>query len=146
MATVTPGTAGVPPASFSYSYTDASGQFTGLTMPGNLTVSRTFDSLGRLASVTNQRNTGVPPVVFSSFAYTYDAADRRTQVDLVDGGRWEYSYDNAGQLTGGTRYGPKLDQQEGTLVQCAYQYDAMGNPTQRTEDAAVSPPSHDQRR
>ena len=137
MATVQ-GSTGVSPVTFSYSYSDASPQFTGLTMPGNLTVTRTFDTHGRLASVSNQRNTGVPPVVFSSFAYTYDASDRRTQVDLVDGGRWEYSYDAAGQLTGGTRYGPKLDQQEGTLVQCAYQYDPMGNPTQRGEDSGVS--------
>ena len=64
---------------------------------------------------------------------TTDDADRRTRIDLADGGRWEYTYDNAGQLTGGTRFGPKLDNTEGTLVQYAYQYDGVGQPRERSE-------------
>jgi len=59
-------------------------------------------------------------------------------VDLLGGGRWDYTYDSSGQLTGGTRSGPKFDTTEGTLVQYGYQYDPMGNPTQRTEDAGMS--------
>ena len=51
-----------------------------------------------------------------NFAYTLDNHDRRTRVDLADGaggpelverGRWEYTYDAAGQLIGGVRYGPR---------------------------------------
>jgi RHS repeat-associated protein len=116
-------------------------------MPGDVTTTKTYDPLGRLATVTNSGPGAAPASTISSFAYTVDAHDRRTRVDLADGaagpepvewGHWDYTYDAAGQLTGGTRYGPKLDQQEGTLVQYAYQYDAMGNPTHRSEDAGVS--------
>ena len=106
-------------------------------MPGQLSTTKAYDTLNRLASVENNVG-GAVPAAISSFSYTYDNSDRRTRVDLADGGRWDYIYDNAGQLTGGTRYGPKVDTTEGTLVQYAYQYDAMGNPTQRAEDSGVS--------
>ena len=122
---------------FTYSYDGASVFITGVAMPGQLSTTKTYDVLNRLVSVENTVGAAAP-AVFSSFTYTYDDSDRRTRVDLADGGRWDYTYDNAGQLTGGTRYGPELDTTEGTLVEYSYQYDAMGNPAQRAEDSGVS--------
>jgi len=119
---------------FTYTYDGPSRFITRLDMPNGLHTDKTWDSLNRLASVVNARNDDA----ISSFNITTDDADRRIRIDLADGGRWEYTYDNAGQLTGGTRYGPKLDNTEGTLVQYSYQYDAIGNPVQRSEDSGVS--------
>ena len=136
-----------PPGAFTYSYNGASSVVTTFTGPAGLTVSKTYDSLNRLASVVNQCSAGIPDCVVSGYQYTYDNSNRRTQVDLatpgVDtvqwtNGRWEYTYDTAGQLTGGTRYAPQLAGGEGTMVDYSYTYDPMGNPTQRTEDSGVS--------
>jgi len=84
---------------FTYTYDGASRFITRLDAPNGLYTEKTWDGLDRLASVVNAR----PNATISSFAVTTDDADRRTRIDLADGGRWEFSYDNAGQLTGGTR-------------------------------------------
>ena len=135
------------PGAFTYTYDGASSLITTLAGPADLTVTNTYDSLNRLVSVVNQCSGTIPGCVVSGFQYTYDASDRRTQVDLatpgVDtvqwtNGRWEYTYDSAGQLIGGTRYGPQLAGGEGTMVDYSYAYDPMGNPAQRTEDSGVS--------
>jgi RHS repeat-associated protein len=135
LATVAAGTAERPLGPFSYSYLAASTQVTSLAMPGGVTTTRTYDSLGRLATVSS----GTAERLLGSFSYTVDNHDRRTRVDLADGGRWEYTYDAAGQLVGGVRYGPRWpDATEQVLATYGYQYDPMGNPTQRSEDAGVS--------
>jgi YD repeat-containing protein len=134
LATVAAGTAERPLGPFSYSYLAASTQVTSLAMPGGVTTTRTYDSLGRLATVSS----GTAERLLGSFSYTVDNHDRRTRVDLADGGRWEYTYDAAGQLVGGVRYGPRWpDATEQVLATYGYQYDPMGNPTQRSEDAGV---------
>jgi RHS repeat-associated protein len=132
-------TAAPPAAVFTYSYLGASTQVASLAMPGGVTTARTYDTLGRLSTVVNSGPGAAPGSTVSSFGYTLDNHDRRTQAALADGGRWEYTYDATGQLVGGVRYAPRWpDGIEQVLATYGYQYDPMGNPTQRSEDAGVS--------
>ena len=126
------------PGTFAYSYAANSGTVAGISRPGDIATARTFDTLGRLTEVAHSRPGQAPAATIAGFAYTLDDHDRRTRIDLAHGGGWDYTYDNAGQVTGGTRTGTTVGQTAGTLVTYRYQYDAMGNPQQRTEDAGVS--------
>ena len=95
------------------------------------TVTRTFDKLGRLTQIQSDSVTAPD----EGFTYTYDAANQRTRVDLVDGTYWLYQYDSLGQVIGGKRYidlppaGP-----DGDILtpgeQFEYTFDHIGNRTQ----------------
>ncbi|MBX3410800.1 MAG: RHS repeat-associated core domain-containing protein [Phycisphaeraceae bacterium] len=94
-------------------------------------VTRAYDRLNRLTQIQSDSTAGPD----EEFTYTYNTANQRTRVDLLDGTYWLYEYDTLGQVTGGKRYidlppaGPDGD----VLVpgqQFEYAFDHIGNRTQ----------------
>ena len=84
-----------------------------------MTTSKQYDYLNRLSSVSSPSN---------AFAYSYNAANQRTQAALMDGSSWRYQYDALGQVTNGSK-----DWGDGTRVagqQFNYIFDTIGNRTQ----------------
>ena len=84
-----------------------------------MTTIKQYDYLNRLSSVSSPSN---------AFAYSYNAANQRTQAALMDGSSWRYQYDALGQVTSGNKYWA-----DGTLVagqQFDYAFDTIGNRTQ----------------
>jgi hypothetical protein len=71
MASVT--TPAVPNETFTYTYLGASSQVAGIAMPGSVTTVKSYDSLGRLDTVTNSVPGQAPASTVSSFDYTYDS-------------------------------------------------------------------------
>jgi YD repeat-containing protein len=82
---------------FAYSYLNRSRQVDTVSRGGQVVVDNSFDSLGRLTSKTNKKASGGATV--NSYTYTLDNADRRTKATFADGRYWDYTYDDAGQLT-----------------------------------------------
>ena len=105
----------------------------------SLKANRAYDGFNRL-NVSSNLNSGL--AVLSSFAYTHDAADRRTRVDQSeqsDRSYWMYAYDGLGQLTAGKKFFAG-----GVLAggaQFEYGYDQMGNRTSARNYAGPATPS-----
>ncbi len=90
-----------------------------------MTTTKQYDFLNRLAQISSQGGTGVPPVAYN---YNYNAANQRTQDRLADGSYWNYQYDALGQVTAGRKFWA-----DGTVVagqQFGYAFDTIGNRTQ----------------
>ena len=79
------------------------------------TTSYSYDLAGKLTRLTNRSSS----TVYADYQWTYDDADRITQLVSPDGTR-DYSYDNRGQLTGANNTNQPDE---------AYSYDANGNRT-----------------
>ncbi|MCB1237765.1 MAG: RHS repeat-associated core domain-containing protein, partial [Verrucomicrobiae bacterium] len=89
---------------------------------GDLTGTRTYDTLDRLQSIGYVRGGGQ---TVTSHAYTYDAAHRRTRADREDGSFWQYGYNDRNEVTAAAKHLPG-----GALLagwQQAFQYDNLGN-------------------
>jgi RHS repeat-associated protein len=102
----------------SYSY-DAASNRTGLTAPDGSTNTYQYDTLNRLATLTNS--------LTGQFGFGYDALSRRTQLTRPNGISTNYHYDPVSHLlsvlhqTGST-----------TLDGASYSYDYAGNRTSKT--------------
>ncbi|MEO0797481.1 MAG: hypothetical protein AAFX93_20195, partial [Verrucomicrobiota bacterium] len=64
------------------------------------TVSKQWDLLNRLTSVTNSDHAAA---TISSFVYAYNDANQRTRETHSTGEYWDYAYDDLGQLTGAVK-------------------------------------------
>ncbi|MCL2426587.1 MAG: DUF6531 domain-containing protein [Oscillospiraceae bacterium] len=88
-------------------------------MPDNIVTYRKADPLGRLESLTHQKNNEV----LDSFKYSYDPAGNITQIDKyrsgmdVDNGVFDYVYDKLGRLTEASNSNSSKQ----------YHYDSLGN-------------------
>jgi RHS repeat-associated protein len=89
----------------------------------------TYDGAGRLESLTHKDPDNNP---FASYGYTWDASDRITAIDFLDGTYDDedvtYTNDDAGQVIGADRSGSGVLQDEN------YDYDDNGNREEVTRD------------
>jgi hypothetical protein len=93
---------------------------------GRMTTTKQHDFLNRLSALASGGTGSTPPLI--SFAYTYNAANQRTQATLGDLSYWGCEYDAPGQVTSGRKYWS-----DGTPVagqQFEYGFDDIGNRTQ----------------
>jgi len=87
---------------------------------------RTYDPKGRLGEITTRRQSSSKSL--SSHAYSYNALNQRTQANLENGARWNFAYDDLGQVVEG-----KKRNAPGNLVpgrQFEYTFDTIGNRTE----------------
>ncbi len=83
----------------------------------------TYDPKGRLSEITTRQQSSSKPL--SSHAYSYNVLNQRTQASLENGARWNFAYDDLGQVTEG-----KKRNAAGNLVpgrQFEYTFDTIGN-------------------
>lgn len=105
-----------------YAYHPASGLLNTTTFTGGTQTSRSFDTLGRLQSIsTTTPSSGT----VAGYSYTYNGLSQRTQVTREDGSYWSYSYNDRGELISGKKYWP--DNTPAWGQQAEYDYDAIGN-------------------
>ncbi len=113
---------------------DKNGNRTGLTLPGNKTVTYTYDDVNRLETL-DLSTFGV-----STFDFSYDDANRLTNIVYPNGVTAAYTYDEGGRLTGLT-----YAKSGSAFIDRAYTYNALGQITKRTITAgleAVPPDTH----
>jgi RHS repeat-associated protein len=106
--------------------------WTNLSLGAALNTRRSFDGLNRLSEISNQPGAASP----ISFAYTVNAANQRTTNSLADGSRWQYQYNERGEVIAGKKYFS-----DGTAVQGAqfeYAFDTIGNRTSTKEGTATA--------
>ena len=120
-----------------YTY-DAAGRRATRALANGLTTSYTYDAAGQLLSVAVENQT---PATVLEHSYTYDnVGQRETRTERLGPlGPWtdEYSYDNAGQLTG-VDYGgahPYAGPGGGNLNLASYDFDEVGNRETETRNA-----------
>jgi len=96
-----------------------------MTVAGQPTLTYTYDNGNRLTRIDQAAgaiNNNVP----QSITFAYDAANRRTQMKLMNGQTVHYSYDDASQLTALT-----YKNADGTTIgDLTYSYDQVGQRTQ----------------
>jgi RHS repeat-associated protein len=82
-----------------------------------------YDLLNRLTVVSNvPSGSGQVPM---SYAYSYNDANQRVEVDLADASWWNYGYDSLGQVTSGKRFWSDASPVAGE--QLGYAFDNIGN-------------------
>ena len=107
---------------------DAGGLPVREVQPGGVTVTRTFDNLGRLTSVAG---TGGPAgTVAASKTFGYDLAGRRTSFS-APGGTVTLTRDDRGLLLSASRPGS-------TTVESSFTYDGAGRVLSRTDAAGTA--------
>lgn len=97
-----------------------------------LATTHSRDFLDRLVSIDSSTGAGA----VSSHAYTHDLLGRRTAAERQDGSRWDYAYDEDGQLLSASRQWPDAAPVAGQ--QFAYAYDGIGNRTAATVNGRES--------
>nr|WP_260408350.1 RHS repeat-associated core domain-containing protein [Planomonospora venezuelensis] len=99
---------------------DAAGNNVSTLQPGGVRIDRTFDHLGQ---ITKETGTGAA-VETPERSYTYDAAGRPSAI-----GDYGLEYNDRGLLTKLTK---------ATAQVATYNYDALGNPTQRVDPTGTA--------
>jgi RHS repeat-associated protein len=104
-----------------YAYYPTSGLLNTTTFTGGTNLARSYDSFGRLQSITTT------PAADSavSYTYTYNNLNQRTRVTREDGSYWSYNYNDRGELIFGKKYWS-----DNSLVyaqQNEYVFDNLGN-------------------
>ncbi|MET0650389.1 MAG: RHS repeat-associated core domain-containing protein [Pyrinomonadaceae bacterium] len=84
-----------------YAYFPSSGLLSTTTFTGGTQLGRTYDSLGRLQSLST---TTPASGTVASYTYAYNSLDQRTRATREDNSYWSYSYNDRGELTSGKRY------------------------------------------
>ncbi len=120
-------TSGVNNASYSYLANAPLVSQIAFTNNGSwrMTTSKQHDYLNRLSSV---RSVNAQSAVLSSFSYSYNDANQRTERREADGVYWRFGYDSLGQVTSGKKYWA-----DGIPVagqQFEYAFDDIGNRTE----------------
>jgi len=105
---------------------DKNGNRTGLTLPGNNTVTYTYDDANRLSTLN------LSAFSISAFSFSFDAAGNPTNITYPNGVTAAYTYDEGGRLTGLTY------SKGGTaFINRAYTYNAIGQITKRSISAGL---------
>ena len=112
----------------------------GLASAGVRITTTTYDNAGRVATVTDAAG--------KSESYGYDALGNRTSYTNKLGNVWTYAYDAAGRRTSETSPAIRVATASASgvvsfvtrTVVTQIAYDALGNVTQRTEDATGAKP------
>ena len=104
-----------------FAYHPISGLLNTTTFTGGTSIGRSYDSLGRLETITTT------PAADSarSYTYTYNNLDQRTRVTREDGSYWSYIYNDRGELVSGKKYWS-----DNAIVwgaQTEYNFDNIGN-------------------
>jgi RHS repeat-associated protein len=86
--------------SWTYSWVERLGQVGHIAASNGMTTTRDFDAMGRLSGITTQDKDGK---IVARHGYAYDALNRRVRGEREDATRWDYGYDNLGQVTSGVR-------------------------------------------
>ena len=113
-----------------YSY-DRTGRLAVKTLGNNIHTTYSYDPAGQLIGLTNYNVDGS---VLSRFDYTYDSRGRRVSMDTLDG-KWDYEYDDLGQLTHAVfaSVNPAISNQDLTYI-----YDPVGNRLRTIENGVAS--------
>ena len=135
--TVTDNTTATP-YSATYSYIDNSPLSGQIDFAANgvnvMSTIKQYDYLSRLTAIST---VNPQSATISSFSYSYNNANQRTNATVADNSRWVYTYDSLGQVISGRKYWP-----DGTAVagqQFDYSFDDIGNRTWTTNN---SRPAH----
>ena len=101
------------------------------TAPSAVSVSRNYDTMGRLTSLTRVSNDTRNPAAITEKTRTVDnivhnGLNQRISVKRVDGSVWSYEYDNKGQLTKASLKASELAG-AATLSSFDAAYDDIGN-------------------
>jgi YD repeat-containing protein len=99
-----------------------------ITNPNGTTVTKTYDTAGKLTSLVNKTGTGT---TLSSFSYGYDTDGRRHICTEASGDVVTYGYDWGGRLTSESRTGI-------SAYSLSYTLDAVGNRTAQTKGTATT--------
>lgn len=83
-----------------YAYYPATGLLNTTTFTGGATIARSYDSLGRLQSITTTPTSGGAV----SYAYTYNNLNQRTRITREDNSYWSFVYNDRGELSSGKKY------------------------------------------
>jgi RHS repeat-associated protein len=105
-----------------YAYHPNSGLLNTTTFGTGTVTSRSYDTLGRLATIsTSTPATGV----VASYTYTYNNLYQRTKVTREDGSYWSYLYNDRGELADAKKYWADNTPYWG--AQTEYSFDDVGN-------------------
>jgi RHS repeat-associated protein len=109
-----------------YRYNAATGWNEGVTYSSGLSCTRTADDLGRLDAIT----WSVGGSTVSAHDYTLNAMHRRTAAQRQDGSKWNYGYNNRGEVTSAAKADASNIPEPGK--QFAFAFDGLGNRTSST--------------
>ena len=104
-----------------YAYHPNSGLLNTTSFTGGTSISRSYDSLGRLENIT----TTPAADTAQSYTYTNNNLNQRTRVTREDGSYWSFIYNDRGELVSGKKYWS-----DNSLVlgaQTEYNFDNIGN-------------------
>jgi RHS repeat-associated protein len=106
---------------------DANGNRAAIQYPNTTSTAYTYDALNRLTSLTTTQTppSPAPPVTLQSYAYTLDAAGKRTGIAENGGTTRAYAYDGIDRLTSETVTGA-------LSYAKTFAYDAVGNRSAQT--------------
>jgi RHS repeat-associated protein len=104
-----------------YAYDPTKGLLNATTFTGGTAISRAYDAVGRLDSITTTPAAGSA----QSYTYTYNNLNQRTRVTREEGSYWAYQYNDRGELIFGKRYWADTTPMAGQ--QQEYVYDNIGN-------------------
>lgn len=107
-----------------YAYYPTTGQLNTTTFTGGAQISRTYDSLGRLATIATSTSAAG---TIASYTYTHNSLDQRTRVTREDNSYWSYGYNDRGELTNGKKYWSDNSAVAGQQME--YVFDSSGNRT-----------------
>ena len=107
-----------------YAYYPATGQLNTTTFTGGAQMSRTYDSLGRLATIATSTT---PAGTVASYAYTHNNLDQRTRTTREDNSYWSYGYNDRGELSSGKKFWSDNSAVAGQQME--YVFDSSGNRT-----------------
>jgi RHS repeat-associated protein len=104
-----------------YAYYPNTGLLNTTSFTGGTSISRTYDSIGRLQSITNTPAADVA----QSFAYAPNNLNQRTRITREDGSYWSYIYNDRGELNSGKKFW--ADNSIVWGAQTEYSFDNLGN-------------------
>jgi RHS repeat-associated protein len=113
-----------------YQY-DLAGRIASETRGNGTRSVNTFDSNGRILSISNEQADGT---VNSFFGYSYDILGRRTGMTTLDGS-WSYNYDALDQLVRAEFISSNPGMNDELLI---YEYDSAGNRTRTVRNGVES--------